>query len=60
METELLNAKCQELVKDLAEWSNKYPRTRIYHPSQMSMDKELIELEERAKILNIYICQYAV
>ena len=40
-----------ELVKDFAEWSNKYPRGRVYPMSQKSMDDELIKLEERAKTL---------
>lgn len=51
MEQSKLNQKALELVKDLANWSRKYPRGEVYHMSKMSMDDELIELEERAKEL---------
>lgn len=38
-----------QIVQMLADWSNKYPRGKIYHPSKMSMDDELIEIEKLAK-----------
>lgn len=37
------------IVKRLAEWSEKYPRGRIYNISKATMDDELVELEEQAK-----------
>jgi len=37
------------LVNDLAKWSIKYPRNRVYSMSKITMDDELINLEERAK-----------
>lgn len=37
-----------QIAKDLAEWSARYPRSRIYSASNRQMDAELIELEERA------------
>ncbi len=38
-----------KLAKDLAAWSDKYPRGRVYSTRQQKMDDELIELEDRAK-----------
>lgn len=38
-----------DVLSELAKWSRKYPRGRIYGMSQMSMDEELIQIEERAK-----------
>jgi len=41
-----------EIVKSLAEWSEKYPRSRTYHTScQSDMDGRLIEIEDMAKDL---------
>lgn len=38
-----------KIVKDLAEWSRRYPRCMTYHPSdQPKMDSELIAIEDRA------------
>lgn len=45
-------ASAFQLVKDLAEWSKKYPRRKVYPVGKISMDDELIELEERAKQLS--------
>lgn len=43
-------ASAIEVAKDLAEWSIKYPRGRIYGMSRKKdMDGQLIKLEERAK-----------
>lgn len=39
----------EEIVRELAEWSKKYPRGRIYPMSQKTMDDELIAIEEKAK-----------
>ena len=39
----------EEIVKALADWSNKYPRGRVYSMNKMSMDEELIEIENMAK-----------
>jgi hypothetical protein len=39
----------KEIAQGLADWSRKYPRGRIYSASNMSMDDELIALEEKAK-----------
>jgi len=39
----------EEIVKALADWSNKYPRGRVYSMNKMSMDEELIEIENIAK-----------
>ncbi len=39
----------EEIAKDLAEWSRKYPRGRIYGMSNMSMDEELVAIETKAK-----------
>lgn len=44
----------ENIVKDLASWSKKYPRHRIYHFSKKEeMDGELMKLEERAKALKL-------
>ena len=48
-------ASASQLVKDLAEWSRKYPRGRVYPMSKMSMDDELVKLEERAKELSQHL-----
>ena len=48
-------ASASQLVKDLAEWSRKYPRGRIYPMSKISMDDELVKLEERAKELSQHL-----
>ena len=48
-------ASASQLVKDLAEWSRKYPRGRVYPMSEISMDDELVELEERAKELSQHL-----
>ena len=48
-------ASASQLVKDLAEWSIKYPRGRVYPMSKMSMDDELVKLEERAKELSQHL-----
>lgn len=37
-----------KIVKDLAEWSARYPRGMIYSASNRKMDEELVELEKRA------------
>lgn len=37
------------IVKELAEWSMKYPRGRVYPMSKLTMDDELVKLEEKAK-----------
>ncbi len=43
------NKAVLEIVKDLAKWSEKYPRGRTYRTSQQpEMDGELIKIEERA------------
>ena len=39
----------EEIVKALADWSNKYPLGRVYSMNNMSMDEELIEIENMAK-----------
>ena len=45
-------SQCQELVKDLADWSKKYPKGGIYSMSMKpKMDGELEQLERRAKQL---------
>lgn len=45
--------RMREVVTELTEWSEKYPRGRIYPMSQRKMDDELIAIEEKAKqILN--------
>ena len=44
----------EKIVKDLADWSTKYPRSRTYHIAKKSeIDGQLIKLEERAKALNL-------
>lgn len=43
-----------KIVSDLASWSLKYPRSGIYS-TKSKMDEELIELEDRAKDLDIRI-----
>lgn len=43
--------KAKQLVIDLANWSEKYPRGGIYSIGQTFMDDELIALEDRAKEL---------
>ena len=48
-------ASASQLVKDLAEWSRKYPRGRIYPMSKISMDDELVKLEELAKELSQHL-----
>lgn len=48
-------ASASQLVKDLAEWSRKYPRERVYPMSKISMDDELVKLEERAKELSQHL-----
>lgn len=40
-----------KIVEGLAAWSKKYPRGMIYSMSRITMDDELIELEEQAKQL---------
>ena len=48
--------KAQEIVKELAEWSTKYPRSSIYNMhSKPQMDGELIKLEEKAKEYITYL-----
>ena len=42
-------SEAESIVNALVEWSLAYPRDRVYHVSKMSMDNELIALEERAK-----------
>ena len=43
------------LVKELSEWSQRYPRTTIYSMTrQPQMDSELIKLEEIAKEIARY------
>lgn len=37
-----------EIVKSLADWSEKYPRSVVYPMSNKKMDDELIAIEERA------------
>lgn len=49
----------EEIVRLLAEWSEKYPRDRIYHVSKMSMDDELIAIEKQAKEWIIDVKEYA-
>jgi hypothetical protein len=40
-----------EIVKELAEWSKRYPRGNIYGMSgKENMDGQLIAIEERAKL----------
>lgn len=41
--------KAIEIVKMLADWSNRYPRGRTYSFSQIKMDEELIAIEKIAK-----------
>jgi len=43
--------KYKSLVIELAEWSRKYPRDRIYSMRKIKMDDELIALENKAKEL---------
>ena len=49
----LANEKAlRDVVTELAEWSKKYPRGRVYPMSKKSqMDGELISIEEKAKQL---------
>jgi hypothetical protein len=42
----------KQIVVDLAAWSSKYPRGRIYNASGSTMDEELISLEGRAVALS--------
>lgn len=43
-------SNAQDIVKALADWSKKYPRTMIHSASnQKQMDDELIAIEEMAK-----------
>ncbi len=37
------------IVQTLAEWSERYPRSRIYLAGNHQMDDELIQIEEQAK-----------
>jgi hypothetical protein len=39
----------ESIVAKLAEWSKKYPRGMVYPMSKISMDNELIEIENLAK-----------
>ena len=39
----------EQLIKDFADWSIKYPRSRVYPMSSLHMDDELVALEKRAK-----------
>ena len=48
-EQEKVTNECSSIVKDLAEWSEKYPRGVVYPMSRIIMDEELVALEERAK-----------
>lgn len=50
-----VNVLMKSLVKDLAQWSERYPRGRTYSIRQITMDDELIEMEERAKELSKHI-----
>lgn len=44
------NKELEQIAIDLAKWSEKYPRGRVYNAyRQPQMDGELITLEERAK-----------
>jgi len=45
--TEIVSA--ESIVAKLAEWSKKYPRGTIYPMSKISMDDELVEIENLAK-----------
>lgn len=49
------NKSASKLISDMAEWSRKYPRDRVYNTSKLSMDDELIKLEERAKEIDEYL-----
>lgn len=46
---EKVNGLSIEIVKKLSDWSEKYPRGRVYAMSKMSMDDELVEIEKCAK-----------
>lgn len=41
----------KQIVQDLADWSLKYPRGKVYPMRNVTMDNELIDIEERAKKL---------
>ncbi len=44
------SGEAEQIVTDLATWSEKWPRTQIYGMSRKEeMDGELIDIEERAK-----------
>lgn len=45
----VVSRSADDIVKMLADWSNRYPRGRVYPMSKMSMDDELIEIEKLAK-----------
>jgi hypothetical protein len=44
-----MKTKLKQIAIDLANWSKKYLREHTYPMNKMSMDDELIEIEERAK-----------
>jgi len=39
----------EKVVVSLSDWSKKYPRGRVYNASKMTMDDELVEIEESSK-----------
>ncbi|MDO5977799.1 hypothetical protein [Flavivirga spongiicola] len=44
----------EKLIKDFIDWSNKYPRERIYSIDlKNKMEEELVKLEKRARALNL-------
>lgn len=41
-------SEAEAIVKELAQWSKKYPRSTIYPMTNKQMDEELISIEEKA------------